>query len=87
MLGSRRFSEVEELNELWQMASRNETLRYQDAQANFRKLIALSDVAAAETVRRALSLAGVDIIPNGASFTFRLNDSFYRRSDSISGGS
>jgi RHS repeat-associated protein len=80
MLGSRRFNEVTELNELWQMASKNETLPYSTAQANFRQLIAKSDVGAAKTVRQALAHAGIDIVPNGDSFRFRMKDASYRRS-------
>jgi RHS repeat-associated protein len=85
MLGSRRFSEVDELNELWQMASKNETLGYDEAQKNMRKLIAKGDVDSAKTVRQALTHAGIEILPKGESFQFRMKDAPYRRS-SLKGG-
>ena len=80
MLGGRTFSEVSELNELWQVASKNETLSYKDAQANFRKLIATSPSESGQAVRKAFEHAGVDIVPNGGSFRFRLKDAPYLRS-------
>jgi RHS repeat-associated protein len=78
MLGGRRFSEVTELNELWQSASKKETLSYPEAQANFRKLIAEGKTESAAAVRDALKMAEVEIVPNGKSFRFRLNDAAYR---------
>lgn len=78
MLGGRRFSEVHELNELWQIASAGETRRYSDAQREFRRLIATSEMKAARTVREAFSLAEVDITKNRGSFRFRIRDTSYR---------
>jgi RHS repeat-associated protein len=79
MLGGRTFSEVTELNELWQLASKNETNTYDTSQGNFRKLIAESDLISAKIVREAFAHAGVEIIPNKDSYRFRLNDTPYRR--------
>ena len=93
MLGSRRFSEIAELNSLWQQASANETRSYQASQAEFRKLIGgdySSELRAnaekfrevreaAETLRKALAAAKIDIVEHGESFRLRLDDSEYRR--------
>jgi len=86
MLGSLRFSEVSELNVLWQRASRDETRSYKDSQGEFRRLLGRDNAEepakvreAAETVRQALKLAKVDVVPNKDSFRLRLDDSAYRR--------
>jgi len=86
MLGSRRFSEVAELNTLWQRASRNEKRSYQESQRSFRQLLGSNNVKeqaavreAAETVRKALAIAGVEILRQGESFKLRLDDTAYRR--------
>src|SRR5687768_14740552 len=74
MLGSLRFSEVVELNVLWQRASRSETITYERAQSVFRQLLGSANTGeappvrqAAETVRKALALAGVSVLPHGDS--------------------
>jgi hypothetical protein len=79
MLGSRRFSEVEELNKLWQIASKNQTLSYQTSQAKFRALIAESNSEEALLVRSALAFGNVAIISTGGAYRFRLDDKAYRR--------
>jgi hypothetical protein len=86
MLGSLRFSEIAELNELWQRASNKETRSYSESQAAFRKLIGSDNAEepanireAAETLRQSLKAANVEVIPNGNSFKLRLDDSTFRR--------
>jgi hypothetical protein len=80
MLGSRRFSEVKELNNLWQIASENETASYADSQRAFRALVAENQSDDARAVREALAYAGIDVVPQGSSYRFRMDDSAYRRS-------
>lgn len=80
MLSGRRISEVKELNDLWQIASKNETNTYSTSQGNFRTLIAESEHPSAQAVRDAFRHAGIDILPNKGSYRFRLNDASYRRS-------
>ena len=86
MLDSLRFSEVAELNVLWQRASRSETRSYSDSQAAFRQLLGSDNAQepaavrqAADTVRQALQTAGVDVVEHGKSFRLRLDDTTYRR--------
>ncbi|HAB16353.1 MAG TPA: hypothetical protein DCE44_07870 [Verrucomicrobiales bacterium] len=86
MLGSLRFSEVAELNVLWQEASNNETKSYSASQSAFRKLIGSDNEQesarvrdAVETLRRALKVAGVEVVSTGNSFVLRLDDVAYRR--------
>jgi len=79
MLGSRRFSEIKELNDLWQKASQEERVGYSQAQREMRRLIAEDQSEAAIAVRKALSLAQVEIVSNGESYRFRLNDEAYRK--------
>jgi hypothetical protein len=80
MLGGRRFSEVDELNELWQRASKNETRSYDASQREFRRLIANDDSKAAKSVREAFGLANINIEKKGLrGYRFRMDSTPYKR--------
>jgi RHS repeat-associated protein len=79
MLGGRRFSEVTELQGLWNRASNNEQSTYKTSQRNFRELIAVDQSDEAKIVRKAFERAGVEIVPYGESYRFHLNADPYTR--------
>ncbi|MFK4042925.1 RHS repeat-associated core domain-containing protein [Nonomuraea wenchangensis] len=81
-LGSRRLAEVVELNELWQIASKNETLSYEKAGPEFRHLLATSDHPSAVAAREAFRRAGVNISASKTSASISLNDQSYVRTGS-----
>jgi hypothetical protein len=83
MLGSCRFSEIVELNALWQIASRGETAPYDEAQKSFRRLIADSPTSEANAVRATLARAGIEVVRAGGSYQFRMDETPYHRSPGL----